>query len=462
MKKLTRSALVFVLVMVLAALSSCTDKKTTEITGVMGDDAMMMAFIKPIDVLSSCGASIEGGKLVMPRSFKRLLGGDAETPNLSKLRGIDYELIGFAVYSKLPDYELICTIKDAGDFAASLKKLGFDKDKIEGHVVFVNEDERMGVVVAGNLGIMFPCYHGDVADYVETVTERASEPISAWKADLMARRSSSSIYGLAVSPTSKVDYSVAYSAKLDGARMTVETECFDLDGKSTTWTHMMEDDIELATLGDEVKYISKDCLYGFAVAGLKNMSLQKLVDKYGNKLPYMNSFRYVPEEYLKALNGGFFASVGMVDPSSRRYDNYKNYTATAGVTTIDDRGERMLKNLVSMARDNGLTVRTEGDGYMIRMDEMGSAMVECTDGVIHATYGDVSNSRMSASSVDGCIAWMGVNIPENFGLLKEYRISYGFKCDLRVKPTVSELSLEIIGSDKPFLESLIEIAQRVN
>lgn len=462
MSKLFKLGLTILVAVIMAATSSCSDKKTSELLGAIGDDAVSTVFIKPVELLKSCGATLDNGSLTLPQSLKRALGKDASS--LTELRGIDYDLVAVGVYRNSPDAVVFARIKDVSDLASSLKKLGYKKQTVDGHVVFVEEEGSGVVAVSDDLLFSFDCWNQDNLEvYIERVFDRASAPVTAWKADAISSKSSGAVYGLVASPDSKIDYAVAFSVHLDGSKAVMKTECLNLDGKEVAWLDGVPGSPELSFLGQEMRYVSEKDIFAFASVGFKDMSLYRAIDKYDLKYFLPSSMRGLDEDFLKSINGGMFCSVNMADASTRRYDNFKNYQFNAGFTAIDGRGDRILKDIVNMARDAGLSVRADGDGYAVKIDGTGTVMAECKDDIVVFSSAEKSGeSRMSASSADDCYAWMAVNIPENFGPLKEYRINCGIKGRAYVRSTSAELSIEFTGTDKPFLESLVELVQRVD
>lgn len=456
MKKLIKSGALLVMAVVLATLASCNKGASSEMLALAGDDATVVAFFNPVEVLKNAGATVEDGNLVLPKTLKRTMNDNAK--DLMSLRGIDYENVMFVGYLKKRDVVAVVTlIKDAEALATSLKKLDYDKDNLAGLPAFVKDDESTFFLVKDNLLIMSESW-SDREKTAERLLDNATTPLAQWKVDALASCNSATIYGLVVSPEPKVDMAGTFAVEFKGQTVTGKAECYNLDGKSTSWSEAAG--VEFETIGSESRYLSKNDMISLAFGGLKDMSLAKLVDKFPQlRREFPRGF---DTDQLRAFNGGFFMTGSMVNPESRNYENVKNYQFAVGVRTIDDRGERMYKDLISMGRQF-LTVRSgDNDSYVISVPQVGKFASFFKDDHIVVTSEEApSGSRLGSGALDDCIAWCAINIPAGFAPLKEQGCKLGFKGEGKVGATTAEVTLEVLGTDKPFLQALIEMADRV-
>lgn len=457
MKKMLKSGALLVMAFVLATLASCNKGASSEMLALAGDDATVVAFFNPVEVLKNAGATVEDGNLVLPKSIKRAMDGDAK--DLMSLRGIDYEsVMAVGYFAKREVGALVTEIKDAEALASSLKKLDYEKDNLAGLPAFVKDDESTFFLVKDNLLIMTDSW-SDKEKTADMILDKATSPLAQWKVDAIASCNSATIYGLIVSPEPKVDMAATFAVELKGQTVVAKAECYNLDGKTTSWSEAAG--VELETIGSESRYLSKNDMFSFAFGGLKDMSVAKVI----NLIPELR--RQLPRGFdtdqLRALNGGFFMTANMVNPSSRNYENLKNYEFAFGIRTIDDRGERMFKELISMARQF-LTVRQgDNDGYVASVPGVGKFGAFFKDDHIVVTGEETpKGSRLGSSALDDCIAWASINIPADFALFKDMGIKLGFKGEGKVGQSTAEGSLEVTGTDKPFLQAIIEAADRVN
>lgn len=462
MKKLFTSALFALTAIILATMSSCTDKKTTEMLSVVGDDAICIVSLKPIEILKSCDASISDGKLVLPPALKRSIGNSDELNEMLKIKGISYDMVIAAMYDTTPDAIIIIKINDAEELATSLKKTGYSKSKIDGHVVFAKDESSTAYTVSDNLLIGFSCWReSDREEYIERIFDFASTPLAGWKTAMLSKLSSSAISGLVISPERKFEYSLAFSADLSGSKLSGEARWYDLDGKAVSLAE--ECPVELAYLGSEMKYVSDKDLIAGAWGGFKDMSVYKAIDKYDLGYAARRYTRGIDDDILKALNGGFFFSLNMENPASTKFESMKDFQISCGVTTCDGKGARMLKSLASMGRDMGLNIKGGGDGYTVKIPGQGTIEVtEAGNCIVVATADKSPNSRLSASSLDDCYAWYSVNIPAGFGLLRKAHINCGFKGQFKITDECAKFNAEFTDNDgKGFLATIIEVSQKL-
>lgn len=459
MKKTFRQGCLLFFAVLMTALASCSDKKTVDLLDIAGDDAQAIIMIKPVDLLKSFDARIENGKLVLPSALKKNLGSDFD--DMLKIEGLDYELGMVATYEEAPRYIMAMNIKDAEALARSLKKLGYSKQTMAGLPAFGNTDESTVCVVKDNTLIVFNSWNPDRwEDCVETLIDRASTPVAAWKKDAIVKNSSNTIYGLGMSPDNRVDLSVPFFINLDGAAMHAEARFYDLDGKTIDWTELTG--VGFSTIGEESSFLSSKDAYAFAFGGFdENLYkvLNKLDDK-GFRLPYGMS-RNLDEDMLKALTGGIFGSVNIVDPTSRRYDRLSAYNVVAGVKTVEGKGVRLLKNIVGMLKDNGLPIKSGSEGYSFKIPDQGTVEAYATDNdIVIATVDKTPNSTMSRSALDDCYAWMSLNIPAGFAPLKQFGVKVGLKGEYKLKADGMQLDFEFVDTDKPFMATIMDIASR--
>lgn len=444
----------------MTALASCSDKKTADLLDLAGDDAQVIIMVKPIDVLKSFDARIENGKLVLPASIKKNLGGNLD--NMLKIQGLDYELAMMAGYKNSPYFTGIIRIKDADALASSLRKIGCNKSTIADLPVFVDSENDNLYVIKENTLIYFQAWNPDrYEEMVEEVVDRASSPLAAWKKDAIMKNSSNTVYGLAMVDEKNVELSTPFFINLDGSRLRAEARFYDLDGKTIDWTELTG--IEFSTIGNEASYLSSKNTFSFAFGGFEDnlyKVLNKLDDK-GVRLPY-NIRRSMDEDIMKALTGGIFASVNVTDPTDRHFDRMSAYSFVGGLSTVDGKGARLLKNVVNMLKDNGVTVRSSNDGYSVKIPGQGTVEAYATENdVVVASEEKSPNSTMSRSALDDCYAWMAINVPSNFAPLKQFKVKVGLKGEYKVKADGMELELEFVDSELPFMATIMDIAGRL-
>lgn len=469
MKKI--SNLLFSAVVLLLALgaSSCTDSKTKELLSVVGDDAYVVAVVNTVDVLKSLDAGFENGQVTLPASLKKIAGSGVK--EISKVRGIDFERVLFASYDGQPSEMCAVLIKDGKEVEASLKKFNMKKKKVGDKAVFIEDTDYTGGAVAfcqGNVLIFYTHLwwydEDDMQKKFEEIFDRATESVEDWKVSAIQGNSSSSVFGLFVSPDSKLDVSAAFAVNFSGSKATFEAKVMNTSGEEIELNKELG--LEPAMLGNMTKHISDKDHVAFAFGGVKDMSILDAIEEVN--IPGMSNeinrnFRYAPfdaEDFFKALNGGFFVTANLENPA-KQPKSLKDMTAAVGLRTVDGRGEKMLKELKSLAKNAGVKVTSEDDGFGVKIPEMGNINIVLDgDCLIAATAEESPNSTMG--SENGLAAVLSVNLPSNFFLFKDYGVKFGVKGHAQISDNVLQGEVELTETDKPFLLALVEAADKAS
>lgn len=464
MKKFCNLLFSAVVALLLFGVTSCSDSKTKELLSVAGDDAVAVVMINPVQVLKSLDATFENGQVTLPSSLKKLAGDDVK--QISKLRGIDYERVMFVAYDKSPGEMFAVLIKDGAEVESSLKKFGMKKKSIGDKAVFLEDSEYGGPVAfaEGNVLVYISYmsydseYEGGLKKRINKLLDRMAEPLADWKVSALQSRSSKTMYGVVVSPVKKIDLAMAYSVELDGAKARFEGKVMNTSGKEIDLSS--EFPVELAPIGNLARHISDNDNMAFAFGGLKDMSVLKALDKYGEAWMLRSidsNLRGLPfdsEDILKALNGGFFFTGNLENPA-KQPRNLKGITGAIGVSTLDGRGEKLLRNLKSLAKEAGQKVTDDGDGFEVKVPDMGNIRFgvdgEC---LFMATAEKSPNSTMG--SKDDWYAFAAVNLPANNFGFKELGIKFGVKANAHISKDEIEAEIELTDTDKPFLLTLVE------
>lgn len=469
MKKISNLLFSAVALLLALGVSSCTDSKTKELLSVVGDDAYGVAVVNTIDVLKSLDASFENGQVTLPPSLKKIAGSGVK--EISKLRGIDFERVLFAAYDDSPSEMFAALIKDGKEVEASLKKFNMKKKKVGDKAVFIEDTEYTSGAVAfceGNVLIFYTHLwwydEDDMQKKFEEIFDRATESMEDWKISAIQGNSSSSVFGLFVSPDSKVDVSAAFAINFSGSKATFKAKVMNASGEEVEVNK--EFGVEPAMLGNMTKHISDKDHFAFAFGGLKDMSIQDAIEEInipGLSREIERNFRYAPfdsEDFFKVLNGGFFVTANLENPA-KEPKSLKSVTAAVGVRTVDGRGEKLLKELKSLVKNAGVKVTSEDDGFGVKIPEMGNINVVLDgDCLIAATAEESPNSTMG--SENGMAAFLSVNLPSNFFLFKDYGIKFGVKGQAHISDNVLEGEIELTETDKPFLLTLVEAADKAS
>lgn len=469
MKKISNLFFLAVALLLTLSVSSCTDTKSKELLSVVGDDAYSVAVVNTVDVLKSLDASFENGRVSLPASVKRIA--DSDVKEFSKIRGIDFEHVLFALYDNSPSEMCAMLIKDGEEVEASLKNLNMKKQIVDNKTVFIEETDYSSGAVAFIEGDVLVFYtnlwwrdDNDLQKKLEKLFDRATESIEGWKVSAIQDDSSSSVSGLFVLPDSKVDLAAAFAVNFSGSKVAFTVKVVNASGNEIDVNRELG--VESAMLDNLTKYISDKDHIAFAFGGLKDMSIQDAIEEInipGLSDEIERNFRYAPfdaKDFFKALNGGFFVTANLENPA-KQPKNLKSLTAAVGLRTVDDRGEKLLKELKSLVENAGVKVTSEDDGFGVKIPEMGDINVVLDgDCLIAATAEESPNSTMG--SENGMAAFMSVNLPSNFFLFKDYGIKFGVKGQAHISDNVLEGEVELTETDKPFLLALVEAADKAS
>lgn len=451
MKKLFRFGLAALSLVAMVIASGCSDKRTSNLLGVVGDDAEAVAFFRPVDLLKSLGAKTDGGTLTAPAAAKEFF----PNADVLKFKGIDYNLAAFAAYDDAPNTVMIAAIKDADALASSLKKLDYEENSVGGKDVYMKDGSAL-LILDGQL-IAFDCYdESDLEDYVENIIDRSKKPLDGWKQDLLMARSGKTIYGII--PVEErigvinVDFDgvVAFDINLNGTKAELNANLFDEKGKELTISEVLGED--LAPIGDLSEYIYNDAPFSVAFGGFKDESLfQKILNIF--RLPGS-----AQPEFDDLIGFSLSANISGFMFNKYAYPEFEALCLCMSCGT-ETKAHNFLKFLIGEARTLGSKVKSKGDEYIITDYGVDGTVREDGDAVVFALGDEFHGSH---PSVGDCLAYAAINIPADHPLLNQFAdLGVGLKGNLKVMESSIHVELDLIDSDQPFLQKLYSVTKDI-
>ena len=462
MKNIMRSGLMLVLLTLVFSFTSCK-KHTAALLDKVGDDAVLVITIKPLEWLKSAGATIDDGKLKLSRSLKEIMGKDGRKgfKDLMSVKGYDYEQAVFFTDSHNLNGVLIC-ITDEGDFTSSLREASFTPQTVKGHKVFVNEDESAAVLIEDNVAVVFNLRRTDVDEYVENYLDFISTPLKDWKRDQLLKSNDMNILATP-NDLAKYDVSVAAAFNFDGPKMSMVLTAVTSKGTAEKFTAIASEqfeDYEVGDISEQIKYVSDKDLLSFAWVGLKDVSLYHVLSKIDLPREYSLNDAQIDNPVMRALNGAMFASVNPANKNAFGSRSLDDWQIVAGVGTVDGKADKML----SFLKENSFGMMTRsGDGYKVEIPGSGTVNLE-KDGefIVARTKKESDNSKVSASDAKNCLLWASVNIPANFEPLRPAGVKCGIKGKLKGYADHVDAIVEFTDTDLNFLDQFFTIVNSNN
>lgn len=450
MKKLFRFGLAALSLVAMVIASGCSDKRTSNLLGVVGDDAEAVAFFRPVDLLKSLGAKTDGGTLTAPAAAKEFF----PNADVLKFKGIDYNLAAFAAYDDAPNTVMIAAIKDADALASSLKKLDYEENSVGGKDVYMNDGSAL-LILDGQL-IAFDCYdESDLEDYVENIIDRSKKPLDGWKQDLLMARSGKTIYGI-IPVDEKIDFidadfdgMVAFDANLNGTKAEVNVNLYDNKGKVITLSEVLGED--LAPIGNLSEHICNDAQIVYAFGGFIDESIfARFLDFYRMPISDMDNVD---------LLRGLVANINVNSFDRRGNPDIESMQVSGAVSIAEGKAHRVFKDMIDLLKDVGARVKSKGDEYIITVGETKVTTREDGDVVVFALGDEFHGSH---PSVGDCLAYAAINIPADHPLLNQFAdLGVGLKGNLKVMESSIHVELDLIDSDQPFLQKLYSVTKDI-
>ena len=444
MKKFFKNGLAVLSLVAMLFVTGCSDKKTANLISNVGDNAQAVVLLNPIDVLKSAGATIDGGRLSAPGNIKSILK-DAE---FLKIKGIDYNLVAVAAYDDAPRSVIFASVKDEDAVISSLKKLDCDKSTIKGNEVFTIDGTAY--LLLNNQLIRFNYYsESNLEDYVEEVIDRSQDQLDKWKQDLLLSRSGSTAYGFCDCEDTPIDElglnfdgCIAFDLTFNGTKASAQVKFVNSKGKDVLISEIVGEDLN--TIGDLSKFIYDDAPLSVAWGGIKDESIASLVSKYAGQ----------NASDLDALDdiSGIAYNLDFTDPN-----DFKSIQTTIALSTVSGNAGKALKDLADLAESVGANVSKKGGVYTFSEAGTEGTMQEQGNVVLVKAGDDFSGAN---PSVADCLAYVGLNVPSDHPLLKQFaKLDIGVKGFLKVTDSVISIEVDLVDSDKPFIQKLIELAE---
>lgn len=458
MKLLRKLALLWLTLVAVAALQGCSTKAATELLDTVGDDAVAVAVVKPLELLASAGASVGKDGVTLPRDLQS----DTYISRLARLRGVDTELMASAAYK---DVEVLSmAIRDNAEFGRSVKKTGMTKTNVAGFEAFFADDSSDGSFVFIDGDVAFWSYASGAAAReraAKSIMKHLEKPLQDWKREKLAADTGAVAFVACFDKsTGGADMAVAGTIKLDGAKASLSVESFDNKGQAFDAVSAMKG-AKALTLGRLADRISASDNLCFAIGGFEGATLGSLLSEGVKSLiPYQMQSAET-DEALDNLTGAAFASIYLpegIDPADA---SMFDYNFSVGVGTERGYAAKALSRTVAQVRSLGLPVSGSGHRYAVTVTDDLAIEAEASDGFL-----TVSNSgykaRPAVKGIADCYIYAAVNFPPQSALLLEAGIPFGLKGYVKVMADSADAQLEITGSDRPFIASLINIVKRVH
>ncbi|MGN0224096.1 MAG: hypothetical protein ACI4AM_08730 [Muribaculaceae bacterium] len=387
---------------------ACSSKSTTELEGLIGDNATAAVFVSQDAIAKSF--DIKDGKL--PEDITRgdlSVNDEHQIAQLLQLRGYDSKHLLILAYEKLSTMVVAGLITDEDALKESLTEAGFEQNANE----YVNRDQGMTIFLRDGICWMVPSMH-KAAEKVEVAcNECSTNPAAAWKIEKLNDMSDADIYGI----VNQQDNYFVFNAALNGPKLSGNMVMLDADGKAMidTSTNTQTD------LSAVSRYLDRQATIGLLFAGVKSMpELTSVAALYGY------------DELASLTTAQFAANLQIIDPTSTNESDFSNYAVQIALQAQPGKAEQLLECVNSLI-ESEIGVKSTGTATHRTFNVLFLKFtLDVEDDFVVARYGKNNIKQpIATGDNDGQFMHLFANVPSKLGLLNQppFGLTLNIKAD---------------------------------
>lgn len=414
---------------VLLVFAGCSRHEAASALDAVGSNASSVIAMKPNAVAVSLGVTDAGDVAALLPPGRRF----ADLRTVLALDGLDMDCWVSANFREGDRNVSVMAVRDMDALDKSLGKLGYKKGQSGDFEVYspanaLKASTSMFLLVDGDyLWMMEAGAAGTAASELKDIKKGATAPLSSWKREALSGPAAINAIVEYRSHTAKV------AVDFDANRMNIDAEGVDADGKSAKW---LEGDGYGHLGAAEASELSAGAMLSFAVARGDYSDVLRLVSKLG----IFEISRAQMAAVSASVAGPVWGNLNIKLPLNGLDDINANLSVTAKSSAA---AALMLMGAKSELSRQGLDgfIESRVDGDVLKL----------------STSAPVSGGSVDAKDVDGCIAWLNLNIPaEALGML-----TGADRCGIKARAALRDerlnISVEFTGSDEPFLSTAIQL-----
>ena len=404
-------------------VAACSSKSTSELEGLIGDNATVAVFVSQDAIAKSF--DIKDGKL--PEDITRgelSVKEERQIAQLLQLRGYDSKRLLILAYEKLSTMVVAGVITDEGALTESLTEADFEQNGNE----YVNRDQGMTVFLRDGICWMVPSMHKAAEKLDVACNECSTNPAAAWKIEKLNDLSEADVYGI----VNQRDYNFVFNATLKGPKLSGNMIAFDAEGKTmidasnTTQT-------DLSAVGH---YLDRQATFGLLFAGVKSSpELASVAALYGYG------------ELAELTTAQFAANLQIIDPTSTNESDFSNYAVQIALQAQPGKAEQLL-DCVNSLIESEIGVKSTGTATHRTFNVLFLKFTLDVEGdFVVARYGKNNiKEPVATGDNDGQFMLLFANVPSKLGIINQPP----FGLTLNIKADTDHISFDAEFTDTKF------------
>lgn len=479
MKKL--STLLWAMAVVVATmLSSCSKSDAdsrAELLSQLSDEAFVTVSLDPMALFKSAGATVEGGRVVLPPELQCMTRGDNPVSRivaLSGAKGVDrHSLVVSVTYPE--KVVMLFAISDKGDFSAWARGEGYNESTADGMTVYDAPGEDFAVVVDGNIGSVVNAKGIEAIKLRQQACEAAAaNPMPQWRAERLAegdvaiaidgarlKEIVSSISSDFMPEGFQGDYAITV-IDFKGPRIEYKAHAYDRGGKEMEMlkpgTYKPVSTESLALVG------GNDLVWALAIGDDYKAMMRREMSMYAHEAS--DDYGAVVDSMLNVVDA-FAMGISVKKDAGILGFGADSFSGAIVVDSKKDAVERTMtegrNNVAALLGGSGVSL-TDGPDNSVEINAGGKMKLYAYgrgDRFVLSTNPPAALSPFKGLTYsDGLVAYMSLNLAPDRLPLNLIGSSFGIEARAETTAHVSEGYIELTGADGGFIENILKLLRK--
>lgn len=429
-----------------ALMYGCSGGDKASVTGLI-DNEHMACMVNFKSLSASAGERLMSDM----KNSDGLSGALAAPALMMSVDGIDVERVLLLPDNSMRRFAWVASVTDRAKAEKSIAALpqGFKPEKGDGLTLYKSASER-SVLALDDSYLWVLNAGGDAKDRIADIRENAEKnPVAAWKLKILESPATVNFAG--PGPNGKVQLG---TVEFKGSEMKSVIDCYDTDGRRASF---IPDSLGFEKIGSDVaSYVDRDATVSVVIG---RVDIKAWWEVARNILPLSTSDVLA----VAAVTEG--PAMGYVNLDPRSPMSPETMTGAVRARATDKLTARMAVSAMGARLSADIPmVRRSSDGRYGLYLEGDKPMAELyTDGdwIVAATPGVSAGTKLVADDYADCLLVLRFNLsPEIVDMLSGVK-NLGLKGFVKLKSESAEVTVQVTGTDKPFIEAIADVIPRL-
>lgn len=467
-------------VVVATMLSSCSKSDAdsrAELLSQLSDEAFVTVSLDPMALFKSAGATVEGGRVVLPPELQRMTRGDNPVSRivaLSGAKGVDrHSLVVSVTYPE--KVVMLFAISDKGDFGVWARGEGYNESTAEGMTVYDAPGDDFAIVVDGDIASVVNGKGIEAIKVRQQAREAAAaHPLPQWRAERLAegdlavaidgvrlKELVSSLSSDFLPEGFQGDY-VITALEFKGPRIEYKARAYTAEGRETEMlkpgTYKPVSTESLALVGDN------DLVWALAIGDDYKAMMRREMSMYAHKAS--DDYGAVVDSMLNVVDA-FAMGVSVRKDAGLLGFGADSFSGAIVVDSKKDAVERTMtegrKSVAGLLGGSGITL-SDGPDKSVEINAGGKMKLYAYgrgDRFVLSTNPPAALSPFKGLTYsDGLVAYMLLNLAPDRLPLNLIGSSFGIEARAETTARVSEGYIELTGADGGFIENILKLLRK--